>query len=122
MSETPAGGEESADDDRPDWWLRNQSLKHEHGLPEYEPPRFEDDTYVHEVVPDLESAHDCTIRFLGIGTTYPEDWEVRANHTSVLTIGRHRDRNGNTVYEMTAATFRECFETAVEDADAYEGG
>jgi len=77
------------------------------GLAEYRPPRFADGVYTHEVVDTLEEAHECRIQFIGVDPRYPDDWEVRINGNSAFGIGRHRDENGNTVYEMTAEAFRE---------------
>lgn len=103
------------DDDRPEWWAENESLRAEMELPPYRPPRFADGTHTHEVVPELEERHGCLVRFIGVNTEYPEDWEVRVDGEPVMGIGRHRDRNGNTVYEMDATEF-------VERLDAELGG
>ncbi|WP_254546890.1 hypothetical protein [Halomarina pelagica] len=92
-------------DGKPEWWRRNDRLRAEMELPPYEPSRFRDGTYAHEVVDPLEATHDCTLRFVGFGG-YPADWEVRADGETLFTIGRHRDDNGNTVYEVDAAEFR----------------
>lgn len=93
---------------RPEWWSHNETLRRQLGLPEYEPPRFEDGTYTHAVVPEVERAHDCTIRFRSaVNPEYPDDWRVVVDRTPVARVGRHRDKNGNTVYELTAEQFRE---------------
>ena len=102
------------DPEKPDWWVANESLRTEMALPPYRPPRFADGTYTHEVVSDLEAAHDCLIRFMGVNTEYPEDWEVRVDGEPVMGIGRHRDRNGNTVYEMAAAAFEARLEAELD--------
>jgi hypothetical protein len=100
----------TGDSDRPEWWVKNERLRTKMGLSEYEPPRFEDGTYTHEIVAPLEEKYDCEIRFIGINVDYHDDWGVRINGRTVLAIGRHRDENGNTVYEMSAKTF----ETSIE--------
>jgi hypothetical protein len=100
--------------DRPDWWARNQRIREELDLPDYEPPRLADGTYTHEVVPDLEAEHDCTVRFIGINTTYPESWEFRVDGEPVGRIPRRRDANGNTVYGLTAEELRAAVWEAVE--------
>lgn len=94
-------------DSKPDWWRENERIRSEMELPPYDPPRFEDGIYTHEVIDPLESRHDCTIRFMGVNTHYGDDWEVRIDGEPILTIGHHRDKNGNTVYETTAEDFRE---------------
>jgi hypothetical protein len=101
--------ERDADDreEKPDWWLENERIKDRMELPPYEPPRFIDGIYKHNVVHRLEREYDCTISFVGHDTQYPEDWEIRVNHEPVLEIGRRRDEDGNTVYLMTADQFRD---------------
>lgn len=103
------------DDDRPDWWARNAAYKRRLGVPEYRPPRFRDGVYTHTVVGELEAAHGCTIRFVGRNSTYPEDWEVQVDGTPVMAIGRHRDENGNTVYELDAAEFEARLDAELSD-------
>jgi hypothetical protein len=97
--------------DKPDWWSENEEIKAQFDLPTYEPPRFEDGTYTHDVVPKLESQFECRIRFVAIDPRYPEDWEVRVDGAPALDIGRRRDNNGNTVYQQTASEF----ESALRD-------
>jgi hypothetical protein len=100
------------DDDRPQWWAESAAIKADLGLPAYDPPRFRDDTYVHEIVDPLEAEHDCAIRFGAINPQYPDDWMVWIDGEAAFTIGRHRNADGNTIYEMTADEFR----GAVRDA------
>lgn len=54
----------------------------------------------------IETEYDCVVRFVGDGPRYPEGWEVRVDGEPVLTVGRRRDEDGNTVYELTADKFR----------------
>lgn len=92
--------------ERPEWWETNQAIRDRLDLPEYEPPRLADGTYTHEVVPELERACDCTIRFIGVNTTFPEDWELRVDGRTARSVERRRDANGNTVYGLTAVALR----------------
>jgi hypothetical protein len=85
------------------------------GLAEYVPPRFEDDVYTHEVVPDLETDYGVEIRFVGVNASYGDDWEVRVDGESALSIGRHRDESGNTVYEMESDEFVARLSAALAD-------
>lgn len=98
------------DGEKPEWWHRNERFKTEHDLPPYRPPRFKDDVYTHEVVPELERRYDRSIRFLAVDPTYSDDWEVRADGDRVLTIGRRRDEDGNTVYAMSSEAFVDAVE------------
>jgi hypothetical protein len=100
---------------RPEWWDANQKIREQYSLPEYNAPRFEDGTYTHEVVPELQETHGIEIRFIGLDTIYPEDWQIRIDGDRVSDIARRRDKQGNTIYEMTAARFRDIIEEAVEE-------
>lgn len=88
------------------WIEKNRELKNHLNLPDYEPPRFEDDVFTHQVVDKIENKHNCTIRFIGKNTEYLDDWQVRVDGTPVFTVGRHRDENGNTVFEIASDSFR----------------
>lgn len=104
-------------EDRPKWWERNEALKREMGIPAYEPPRFADGTYVHEVVDDIESRFDCSIRIVGHDTAYPDDWRVEVDDEDAGAIGRTRDPNGNTVYDTDAEAFRNRLRSHLEAED-----
>lgn len=93
------------DAEKPEWWAENEQVKAEFDLPAYEPPRFEDGTYTHEVIPALEWEYDCRIRFVGDDPRYPEDWQVRVDGDPVMEVGRRRDESGNTVYLLAADEF-----------------
>lgn len=99
--------------DRPGWWDTNEAIRDRLGLPEYEPPRLADGAYTHEVVPELEGVWNCRIRFIGVNTTFPEDWELRVDGRTVRSVERRRDANGNTVYGLTATELRETVRGAV---------
>ena len=95
-------------DEKPEWWMENEQLRREMDLGEYEPPRFEDDTYTHEVASELEDRYDCDIMFQSnLNPEYPEAWDICVDLRVAARIGRHRDENGNTVYEMAGDRFRE---------------
>jgi hypothetical protein len=101
-------------DPKPDWWVRNERERDQMDLPSYEPSRFENGTYVHEVVSALESEHDCVIRLIGMNVQYPDDWEVRVDGERAFTVDRSRDENGNTRYHVDAETFCERIAQAAE--------
>ncbi|MFB6227884.1 MAG: hypothetical protein ABEH88_04770 [Halobacteriales archaeon] len=100
---------------KPEWWQKNERLRQRMGLPPYEPPRFEDGTPTFRVTDKLESEYDCTIRFMGKNTTYPDSFVVTVDGAPLMRVGRHRDHNANTVYEMDAARFREQLEQELTD-------
>ena len=95
-----------ADSKRPEWWDRNSDLKRKLGIPEYEPPQFSDGKPTYPIIRELEDKFDCTVRFVGYDTQYPEDWTVEADEEEVMRIGRHRNENGNTVYKMASDDFK----------------
>jgi hypothetical protein len=101
---------------RPDWWDTNQNLRDRYSLPEYNAPRFKEGTYTYEVVSEIEDQYACDVRFIGINTRYPEDWEIRIDGDRVADIARRRDSDGNTVFEMTAEEFREVVEASFEES------
>lgn len=95
----------TAENGRPSWWQDCASLKEGLGLPEYEPPQFSDGVFTHEVTSRLEEECRCSIRFAAKNPRYPDDWEVWVDGSSVMTVGRRRNRDGNTVYELTSDEF-----------------
>jgi hypothetical protein len=99
--------------EKPPWWRRNEALREEMDLPAYEPSRFRDGVYTHEIVPKLEADHDATIRFVGFGDR-SGDWEVRADGEALFSVGRRRDENANTVYEIDAGTFERRVEAGLD--------
>lgn len=102
---------------KPEWWRKNERLCEQMGLPPYEPPRFKDGTPTFRVTDKLESEYDCMIRFMGKNTTYPDSFLVTVDGTPMMRVGRHRDGNANTVYEMDAEQFREQLEEELTDGD-----
>lgn len=100
---------ETNSDDLPDWWIESKRTKEELGLPEYQPPRFLDEVYVHDVIPTLEDEYNVAIRFQGINTQYPDDWTVSVDSNPLFSVGRRRDCKGNTVYQLTSSQFKERF-------------
>ncbi|WP_246989714.1 hypothetical protein [Halorientalis marina] len=106
----------TGNDRKPSWWLENKRLKEgEMELPEYEPPRFKNGVYTHLVVTELQEEYGYMIRFAGKNTRYLDDWQVRVDHQPVMSIGRRRDNNGNTIYTMTSDSFRKKMSSILED-------
>ncbi|MDG5776772.1 hypothetical protein VB773_18680 [Haloarculaceae archaeon H-GB2-1] len=101
--------------DKPDWWVENEQIRESMGLPEYDPARFEDDVYVHEVIDDLEGEYDCSIQIIGLDTDYLDDREVRVDGETAFTIGRRRTDHGNTVYQIPSEQFASRVKQAVSN-------
>lgn len=91
----------------PDWWRRAVEEFREYGLKPYHPPTFEDGTYKHRVVDELEERLGVDVDFVGTGVSVSDAWTVRVDNSSVGTIERHRDSGGYSVYEMESDEFRE---------------
>lgn len=100
---------------KPNWWLKNEHTKDKLDLPGYEPPRFSDGIYVHQIIEPLEKRYDCQITFVGVNPRYPDDWEVRIDQQLIMTIGRRRTENANTVYLMESETFSKTVLTELEE-------
>lgn len=107
-------GETGEASERPEWWEKNQRLREEMELPDYEPPRFEDGVYTHEVITRIEGEYDCDIAFRAPCPHHPCEWEVRVDGECVGTTARRRTDRGNTVYRLSSRRFRDLVESAVE--------
>lgn len=98
----------------PDWWRRNVEEFREHGLRPYRPPRFTDGVYLPELVFALESELDVTIQIRGVNPRAGDDWEIRVNGQPVGTVGRRREGEGYTLYEITSAEFEALIRKAAQ--------
>ena len=103
---------------RPDWWERNQRTRDQMDLPNYEPPRFADETYKYEIVPALEEEHDCQITFRSKNPHHPCEWDILVDGERVGTTGRQRTDHGNTVYEISSVEFERLVESSVRPHDS----
>ncbi|MFA1611779.1 hypothetical protein [Halobellus rubicundus] len=92
--------------DRPEWWERNAELREELGLPEYEPSRFADGTYVHEVIEELESEYGTEVELVSEDPSYPSRWVIRIGGTDCVSAVRRRDDHGNNVFQISADEVR----------------
>ena len=89
----------------PEWWREAIAEFERHNLRPYRPPRFADRTLKFAVVHRLERELDVRIDFVSRGAS--GDWTVRIDDEPVGTIGRHRDADGQSVFEMEAEEFAE---------------
>jgi hypothetical protein len=93
--------------ERPDWWQKNAELRDELGLPEYEPSRLLDGTYVHEVLAAVESEYGVTVELVSEEPSHPSTWAFVIDGVECASAIRRRDERGNNVYQITAEELRQ---------------
>jgi hypothetical protein len=91
----------------PDWWRMNIETFRNHEMRPYRPPRFQDGKITTELIKRLQSDLGCSILLRATDTQLESQWEIYVDEKPVGTVGRHRDADGYTVYEMTSETFEE---------------
>lgn len=99
----------------PGWWRRAIREFEEHDLRPYRPPRFENDTPVHEVVRDLEREFEVELGFVCLDDGYRDRWTIRIDGEPVSTVGRHRSPDGYTLYEIRDTEFESLVRDELED-------
>ncbi|MDS0222414.1 hypothetical protein NDI54_13785 [Haloarcula sp. S1AR25-5A] len=100
--------------ERPQWWQKNAALRERMGLPEYEPSRLTDGTYVHEVLDEIEAKYDAQINLISEDPSYPSVWVFRLDGSDCVAVERHRDEKGNNVYQISASELREQIVASIE--------
>lgn len=121
--ETPRGlrpdeRPDAGPDERPEWWDGNEEIRETLGIDgvgPYEPPRFADGAYTHEIVPALEDRYDCSIRILSLNPDRDGRWEIRVDGRTVGSTERRRNENGNSIYVIDSGTFVEVVEGALAE-------
>ncbi|SER40895.1 hypothetical protein [Natrinema salaciae] len=99
----------------PDWWADAVQEFESYNLRAYRPPRFADGTLKHAVVKKLETKLGVSIRFVGRDVSYRDDWEVQIDGEKMIDIGRHRNPDGYTVFEIGADEFVDKVTEALEE-------
>lgn len=94
-------------DEYPEWWRRNIDEFRDHGMRPYRPPRFVDGGLVPEAVIECEGDLNVTIQIRAVNPEVNENWEVWVDGNCATTVGRHRDGDGSTVYEIDEESFRD---------------
>lgn len=106
--------------EKANWWRENELLREQMDLPPYQPSKFLDNVYTHKIINQMEKKHGIEILLVGRNTRYGDDWEIQVNGQQVCTIGRHRDNNSNTVYELESKEFQEIVESSLACSDSSE--
>jgi len=102
----------------PEWWQRAKRIHERHGLLPYRPPRLADGTPKHEIQSRLESDLDVNVRFRCRNPEQGADWTLLVDGQPAGRVGRHRSRDGYTVYELTPAELRTMIREAAGDGSA----
>ena len=100
--------------EQPEWWKKNERLREEMGLPNYEPPKFSDGIFTHTIVSRLEEKYGCSIVFRSNQPRYPARWEIHVDGRCVASTARRRTNAGNTVYQLSSTAFTDLVESALE--------
>jgi len=96
----------------PTWWRHAIEHFEARGLNAYRPARFTDGTLTRRVAAELEAELDVSITLRCKNASVGDDWTIRVDGDPVGTVGRHRSKEGHTVFETTANEFR----TNIRDA------
>lgn len=99
---------------RPDWWRANQRLRDSLDLPAYEPSRFADGPYLHEVRQTLEEQFDCSISFRSTRAEHPSRWAVYVDGEELMELERRRTVDGNNVFEIDSDILVRAVESSIE--------
>ena len=89
----------------PDWWRATIEEWNEYGLRPFRPSRFADGALAVETVEALEAEFGVEIRLRAVNPEVGEAWQVLVDGEPVAEVGRHRDGDGGSVYELTADAF-----------------
>lgn len=87
----------------PEGWVEQVRFRDRCDLPPFHPPRFLDETRVHDTVTTLENELDISINFVSTGGN--RTWNVRIDGTAAFPVKRSRNDAANTIVEMTADEF-----------------
>jgi len=100
----------------PDWWRAAVERFREHGMRPYRPPRFEDGELVPPTVADLESELGVRVELRSTDPGPDPEWGLWVDGERVGTVGRRREADGHTVYELDGEAFEATVREAAEDA------
>lgn len=98
----------------PAWWREAIERFRAHGMRPYRPPRFTDDELVPPTIADLEAEFGVSIELRSTDPGPDPEWALWVDGERVGTVGRHREADGHTVYELDRAEFEELVRGAVE--------
>lgn len=101
---------------QPRWWRDVSAEFDAHDMPAYRPPRFSDGAIVPTVVQRLEDDLAVSIRLRSINPQRDGEWEIVVDGEPVDSVGRRRESEGYSLYELSAGAFESIVREVVEDA------
>lgn len=98
----------------PEWWRENIEEFRRHEMRPYRPPRFSDGELVPPTLMALEADLDVEVRLRAVNPEVGKNWEVTVDGVHVAEVGRTREGEGFTEYEIDKETFESMVRSAVE--------
>lgn len=94
----------STPNEYPTGWFEQARFRERYDLPPFQPPRFKEGTWVHDVVTELSSELDVKVEFVR-PKDKRGDWYVEVNGELAFRVNRYRDDAANTVVRTTPEEF-----------------
>jgi len=98
----------------PAWWRENIEEFRRYEMRPYRPPRFRDGELVPPAITDLQEELDVEIRLRATNPAVGENWELHVDGDRVTEVGRSREGEGFTEYDIDSETFETTVRSAVE--------
>lgn len=98
----------------PDWWRESIEEFRRHEMRPYRPPRFSDGELVPPLLLELEDDLSVEIRLRAVDPEVGKSWVVTVDGDQVAEVGRVREGEGFTQYNIEAAAFETLVRAAVE--------
>lgn len=99
----------------PSWWTEVNEEFIEHYDRPFQPPRFSDGPYLHQIIAEIEEKYNIEISFITYDPEPNDDWEVIVNGSRIGKVPRHRERTGYSTIEITSKEFADVIDTAQID-------
>lgn len=100
----------------PEWWQEAIEEFRDHEMRPYRPPRFADGELVPPLLMDLEAELGVELRLRAVDPEVGKNWQVLVDGVQVAEVGRTREGEGFTEYDVDAATFASLVRSVVENA------
>lgn len=98
----------------PEWWRENVEEFRRHEMRPYRPPRFADGELVPSALMRLEDELGVELRLRTVDPEVGESWALTVDGEQVAEVGRTREGEGFTEYDIDSADFESFVRAAVE--------